>query len=110
MFPSLSANTIGISKILVFDKSGVVGDLIVFIGDEDVEGTESPVEVRTMVNLVGLKDCCWDIIGDCIVVCFAKGLGVDKIVCFGITDTTGFGDDLSVTNFCVDPEGFSWIN
>ncbi|EAT39394.1 AAEL008812-PA [Aedes aegypti] len=58
MLPSLSANTMGISKMLVFERSGVGGDLMVFIGevDEGVECPERPVDVRTIVNLVGLKD------------------------------------------------------
>lgn len=65
MLPSLSANTMGISKMLVLDRSGVGGDLMVFMGTvvEGVVETGTPAELRTMVNLVGLKDCCWGRIG-----------------------------------------------
>lgn len=100
MLPSLSAKTIGMSKILVFDRSGVGGDLVdlkvaLVVG---VVLVETPPEPRTIVNLVGLNDCGW--------VCFDRRLGV-LVGGFGITETTGFGEDLSVKNFCVVPDGFN---
>ena len=61
MFPSLSAKTIGISKILVLERSGAVGDLVGFAAaptEEEEDAVETPpLLVRTIVNLVGLKDC-----------------------------------------------------
>lgn len=112
MFPSLSANTIGMSNMFVFDRSGVGGDFMVFIGDTlamGVDGPEMAPELRTIVNLVGLNDWC------CVIVvcgdgCLISGEGADVEDMpggFGITETTGLGDDFRVTNFCVDPDGFN---
>lgn len=95
--------------MLVFDRSGVGGDFNVLmgmvVGVVGVIGT--PTGLRTIVNLVGLNECCWDTIGDWSVVCFTNGPGAKGVGGFGITDTTGFDDDFRVTNFCVDPDGFN---